>query len=186
MVKTDFNCSTIRYCSTNGGTVISVFEISLITQFLLPTPRVFSSACLCTKGEFIKCFKYSLYRSFWLNFNSETLTNRLNSSVVLTITGIPVVPTFVSNMSPYSGLQRLYSIQWSASETNLQFEKSKIPLLTSLTEINGTPDSTYFGLEWVPSVSLYKIVPSLQKHQLFGISNGISSSIQRSIPSNFS
>lgn len=139
------NSLTIRYCSANGGITIKVFAISRITQFLFPTPRVFSSACFCTSGELSKCIKYRLNISSWLNFSNATLTKRLNSSSVSTITGIPVVPTLVRRISPYSGSHRQNKSRCSCSEMNLQLEKFNFPLLTSFTEMKGTPEATYLG-----------------------------------------
>lgn len=102
----------------------------------------------------------------------------------MTITGIPVVSTFVSRISPCSGLQRLYNSLCSSFVMYLQLEEFNTPPLTSLTEINGTPDSTYLRvvaqLPWRTNLKLIDKLDNQESrlwYETKAIENGWSSTI---------
>lgn len=97
---------------------IIVLAISLITQFLFPTPLVCSAHCFWKSGASIEYTRKSISSNSLLNFNNATLTNKLNSTSVSIFAGTPVVPTFDKSKSPLSGLHLAQSSLCSCSEIN--------------------------------------------------------------------
>ena len=177
----------IRCCSCSGGITNNVFEIAVSTQFLLPTPLVFSLTCIWTNGLFSKVIRKELLINFGKNLISARLTNMLNSLSSSMIKGIPVVPTLEINKSPLHGWQRWDKSLCSFSEINFVLEKDNLPVLISFTDRNGMPLRVYLGVECVPSVSCQYMLENLHHSHPCGISNGISSSMQTTLPSaNFS
>ena len=82
-----------------------------------------------------------------MSFINATLTKRLNSLSVVTMAGIPVVPTFDNNKSPFWGWHLSESFWCSSLDIYFVFEKSITPELISFTEIKGIPESVYLGVE---------------------------------------
>lgn len=103
---------------------------------------------------------------FGKNLINAKLTNILNSLSVSIINGIPVVPTFEINKSPYSGQHLAERILCSSSDMNLVLLKDNFPELISFTEMKGTPLSVYLGVLCVPSVNNRYMAEKRHQHQL--------------------
>ena len=76
-----------------------------------------------------------------VNLINAKLTNILNSFSVSIIKGIPVVPTLESNKSPFCGWHLLDNSICSFSDIYFVLLNLNIPLLISLTDRKGIPDS---------------------------------------------
>lgn len=172
----------MRFCSCSGGIANNVFAIAASTQFLLPTPLVFSLTCIWTKGLFSNVIRNELSINCGKNLIRARLTKMLNSLSSLIINGMPVVPTLDNNKSPLHGWQRWDNSLCSSSEINFVLVKDNLPVLISFTERKGIPLWVYFGVEWVPSVSCQYMLENLHHSQLLGRSNGITSSIHLTSP----
>ena len=182
--NTRFSISFIRCCSSFGGIGISMFFRELIPTVFWAVPVATFLHCSNTKGVDNQMDRKS--ESNKHGFNKAICRWKQKSESVWTATTIPYEPVTVNNISFLLGILVLANASKYERGTNLVLEKSISPEDTSEITRKGTPFRVWGGGWWSPSAILLQMDASLTHCQESGISNGISSSMQRSLPANFS